>query len=100
MSNSKTAIISGVTGQDGSYLADLLVGMGYDVVGLTRDPGLLFSDNIGHLQGRIELRYSPYSFQSLLEIIKQARPSKIFNLAGQSYVIKSWEMLDETITAS
>ncbi len=100
MSTQGPVIISGVTGQDGSYLADLLVGLGLRVVGLTRDPGLLFSENIGHLQGRMTLCYTPYSFQSILEIVERVRPAKIFNLAGQSYVIKSWEMLDETITAS
>jgi len=96
----RCVLISGVRGQDGSYLAELLLENGYQVIGLTRDPGLLFEGNISHLKDKIELCYTAYDFHSLSQIISKYRPEKIFNLCGQPYVLKSWSMIDETIKGS
>jgi len=97
---SKTALISGIRGQDGSYLADLLLQKNIKVVGLTRDPGLLFRGNIAHLEDKVTLEYSSYDYRSLTEIVLRQKPHYIFNMTVQPYVLKSWQMLDETIQAS
>ncbi|HEY9715777.1 MAG TPA: GDP-mannose 4,6-dehydratase, partial [Chroococcales cyanobacterium] len=58
------ALITGVSGQDGSYLAELLLDQGYMVVGTTRDPSRRFAPNIAHLEGRLELIYCGYDLAS------------------------------------
>lgn len=100
MSSNKCALITGISGQDGSYLAEFLLGKGYRVVGLTRDPAATFSQNIKHLEGKIELKYCSYEQAQLADLIAQTKPSELYNCAGQTYVAKSWEMVDETWRAS
>lgn len=96
----KTALITGVSGQDGSYLAEYLLSLGYRVIGTTRDPGALYGKNIRHLRGSIELVYCNYDRDSLVRVIEQGRPDEIYNLAGQTYVSKSWEMMEATLEVS
>jgi len=89
---SKRAIITGITGQDGSYLAELLLGKGYEVVGVTRR---LSSSNywrIEHLLDRIELRAADLLDQlSLIRVIADVRPHELYNLAAMSFVPASWD---------
>ncbi|MEE2749989.1 MAG: GDP-mannose 4,6-dehydratase [Myxococcota bacterium] len=86
-----TAIITGVTGQDGSYLAEQLLAQGYRVVGLHRR---LSADNhwrIAHLQAQLELRSVDLLDQgSLLDVFEDVQPDEIYNLAAQSFVPTSW----------
>lgn len=96
----KTAIITGVSGQDGSYLAELLLERGYEVVGTTRDPERRFGLNIAHLEGRLQLASTGYDIASLSEILRAVKPAEVYNFAGQTFVNKSWEMLPETVDAS
>jgi GDPmannose 4,6-dehydratase len=96
----RIALITGISGQDGSYLAELLLGRGYSVVGLTRDPAAHLGPNLSHLAGRIRLISTSYDRAALNDIIRAIRPHEIFNCAGQTYVSKSWGMIDETWQAS
>jgi GDPmannose 4,6-dehydratase len=88
----KRAIITGITGQDGSYLAELLLEKGYHVVGVTRR---LSSSNywrIEHLMDRIELRPADLLDQlSLIRVIGDVRPDEFYNLAAMSFVPASWD---------
>jgi GDPmannose 4,6-dehydratase len=95
-----TVLITGVTGQDGSYLAELLTERGCRVIGLTRDVALTFGENIEHLRGRLELQYCSYTEASILDAVLKNRPNFIYNLAGQTYVAKSWDLVEETIAHS
>lgn len=96
----KTAVITGVTGQDGSYLAELLLQKGYRVIGLTRSPDASFTKNIQHLAGRMELVFTTYEILSLIQIFKRYEPAEVYNLTGQSFVSKSWEMVEETLRSA
>ncbi len=92
------AIITGTTGQDGILLSKILVEEGYDVIGLTRSlaVALAKSKKINVLRS-VNIVETTYSKKSLLELINLFRPQLIFNLAGQSYVSKSWELIEETV---
>lgn len=94
---SKCAIIAGITGQDGSYLAELLLEKGYRIVGLTRDVSAHLPDHIKHLEGKIKLQYCSYTEGSVFESVRENKPDEIYNLTAQSYVSKSWDMIPETI---
>lgn len=96
----KTALITGVNGQDGSYLAEWLIGQGYRVFGLTRDPSLRYSRNTAHLQKNLTLLFTGYEVHELIDVLKTVKPTEVYNLAGQTHVGKSWEMFDETLRAS
>jgi GDPmannose 4,6-dehydratase len=86
-----TALITGITGQDGSYLAELLLGRGYRVVGIVRRTSTLPLERIGHLLDRIELQSGDLLDQhSLVEVVEDVKPDEIYNLAAQSYVHASW----------
>jgi GDPmannose 4,6-dehydratase len=88
---SKTALITGVTGQDGSYLADLLLEKGYRVVGLSRRSTHYHHPNIDHLIGRIALEYGDLiDPDSLANAIQRHRPDEVYNLAAQSVPADSW----------
>jgi len=89
---SKTALITGIAGQDGSYLAELLLTEGYRVVGMVRrTPEQLFP-NIEHLRDRIGLRTADLTDQiSLIELIEDAAPDEIYNLGSHSFVPLSWQ---------
>lgn len=88
----KTALITGITGQDGSYLADLLLEKGYRVVGLSRRSTHYHHPNIEHLIGRIILEHGDLlDSDSLSQIIIKHQPDEIYNLAAQSVPADSWE---------
>jgi len=87
----KTALITGVTGQDGSYLADFLLEKGYRVIGMVRRTSTINFDRISHIQDKIELAQGDLLDQvSLVDIMKECRPDEIYNLAAQSFVPTSW----------
>ncbi len=87
----KTALITGITGQDGSYLAELLLEKGYTVVGMVRRSSVEKFDRIEHLTGKIKLIQGDLlDILSLISILKEVRPSEVYNLAAQSFVPTSW----------
>ena len=89
---SKRAIITGITGQDGSYLAELLLEQGYEVVGVTRRLSAPNHWRIEHLLDRIELRPADLLDQlSLIRLVDEVRPHEIYNLAAMSFVPASWD---------
>jgi GDPmannose 4,6-dehydratase len=89
---SKRAIITGITGQDGSYLAELLLDKGYEVVGITRRLSAPNTGRIEHLLGRIELRPADLLDQlSLMKVVDEVRPHEFYNLAAMSFVPASWD---------
>jgi len=88
----RTALITGVTGQDGSYLAELLLEKGYRVVGMVRRASTENFERIAHLRERIELRQADLLDQlSLIELLRTVKPEEIYNLAAQSFVPTSWQ---------
>ena len=89
---SKRAVITGITGQDGSYLAEFLLGKGYEVVGITRRLSAPNHWRIQHLQGQIELRPADLLDQlSLIRLVEDVRPHEFYNLAAMSFVPASWD---------
>ena len=87
----KTALVTGVTGQDGSYLAELLLDKGYEVVGVVRRTSHDSYERIGHLLDRLHVVAADLLDQhSLTSVVKDARPAEIYNLAAQSFVPTSW----------
>ena len=88
----KKALITGVTGQDGSYLAEFLLEKGYEVIGMVRRTSTINFDRIRHLQDAIELVYGDLLDQvSLIAILQEHRPDEVYNLAAQSFVPTSFE---------
>lgn len=88
----KTALITGITGQDGSYLAELLLSKGYAVYGLVRRKSRLDFNNAEHLKGRVTFLFGDMTdMASLLRALEMAKPDEIYNLAAQSFVTTSWE---------
>ncbi|TMA50576.1 MAG: GDP-mannose 4,6-dehydratase [Deltaproteobacteria bacterium] len=86
-----TALITGITGQDGSYLAEWLLTRGYGVVGMVRRASTENFERIAHLRDRIELRQADLLDQlSLIDLLRTVRPDEIYNLAAQSFVPTSW----------
>jgi GDPmannose 4,6-dehydratase len=86
-----TALITGITGQDGSYLAELLLSKGYDVVGVVRRSSTTPYERIAHLVDRVELVSADLLDQtSLTDAVSACRPDEIYNLAAQSFVQTSW----------
>lgn len=87
----KRALITGITGQDGSYLAEFLLERGYKVFGITRRSSTPVIDRISHIVDRVELLQGDLLDQSsLMEALKTAQPDEIYNLAAQSFVQTSW----------
>ena len=87
----KTAVITGVTGQDGSYLAELLLDKGYDVIGVVRRTSHDSYERIGHLLDRLHVVAADLLDQhSLTMVIRDAQPDEVYNLAAQSFVPTSW----------
>jgi GDPmannose 4,6-dehydratase len=87
----KRALISGITGQDGSYLAELLLEKGYEVHGIVRRSSTETFERIEHLTGQLELHQADLLDQvSLLSTIQECAPNEIYNLAAQSFVPTSW----------
>lgn len=88
----KKALITGITGQDGSYLAEFLIEKGYHVYGLVRRNSTESTERIGHLIGRITLLDGDMTDEaSLHRIIKDTQPDEVYNLAAQSFVAVSWQ---------
>jgi GDPmannose 4,6-dehydratase len=88
----KRALITGITGQDGSYLAELLLDKGYEVVGTVRRSSAPNFWRIEHLLGRVALKPADLLDQlSLLRVIDEVRPTEIYNLAAMSFVPASWD---------
>ena len=88
----RTALITGITGQDGSYLAELLLEKGYRVVGMVRRASTENFERITHLRERIELRQADLLDQlSLIDVLRTVQPEEIYNLAAQSFVPTSWQ---------
>jgi GDPmannose 4,6-dehydratase len=87
----KTALITGVTGQDGSYLAEFLLEQGYRVVGMVRRTSTVNFDRIKHIQDQIEIVQGDLLDQSsLMEVIRAYQPDEVYNLAAQSFVPTSF----------
>ena len=92
MSDGRRALITGITGQDGSYLADLLLEKGYEVHGMVRRASSDHFERIAHLQDRIQLREGDLLDQlSLITLLHETEPHEVYNLAAQSFVPTSWE---------
>jgi GDPmannose 4,6-dehydratase len=87
----KTALITGITGQDGSYLAELLLEKGYRVYGLVRRSSTVTFERIRHIQDRVELLSADLTDQnSLFYALEESAPDEVYNLAAQSFVQTSW----------
>jgi GDPmannose 4,6-dehydratase len=87
-----TALITGVTGQDGSYLADLLLEKGYRVIGMVRRSSTVTFERIEHIQDDIEIIQGDLHDQSsLVSLIEEYHPDEVYNLAAQSFVPTSWK---------
>src|SRR5512132_1806429 len=95
----KTALITGITGQDGAYLAEFLIRKGYAVHGIRRRTSLFNTDRIDHLYvdphehaGKLVLHYGDMTdSSSLLRVVEHAQPDEVYNLAAQSHVGVSFE---------
>src|SRR3954468_24677802 len=87
----KSALITGITGQDGSYLAELLLDQGYEVHGMVRRASTEKFDRIEHLRDRITLHQGdPPDPRSLFDTLRASAPHEIYNLAAMSFVPVSW----------
>jgi len=90
----KTALITGITGQDGSYLAELLLSKGYDVHGTIRRSSVDYRERIAHLEGQpnFHLHYADLGdSMSLIQVMNKVRPDEVYNLAAQSHVQVSFD---------
>jgi GDPmannose 4,6-dehydratase len=88
----KRALITGVTGQDGSYLAELLLEQGYEVHGMVRRASTETFERINHLSGKIHLHQADLLDQlSIIDVLKETNPDEVYNLAAQSFVPTSWK---------
>ncbi len=98
MNNKRSALVTGITGQDGSYLAELLLEHGYDVHGMVRRASTEKFDRIEHIRDRITLHQGDLLDQrSLVDAMRAAKPDEIYNLAAMSFVAVSW--IQPTLTA-
>ncbi|MFL5327806.1 MAG: GDP-mannose 4,6-dehydratase [Gemmataceae bacterium] len=88
----KSALITGITGQDGSYLADFLLTQGYEVHGVVRRSSTENFERIAHLNGKVALHQADLLDQlSLIEVLKEVKPREVYNLAAMSFVPTSWK---------
>jgi GDPmannose 4,6-dehydratase len=93
----KVALITGITGQDGSYLAELLLEKGYEVHGIVRRSSLINTHRIDHIYDKLNLHYGDLSDStSLIRIIQEVQPHEIYNLGAQSHVKVSFEVPEFT----
>jgi GDPmannose 4,6-dehydratase len=98
MSAARRALITGITGQDGSYLADFLLERGYEVHGMVRCSSTEKFERIEHIRNRLTLHQGDlFDQRSLVDTLRDARPDEIYNLAAMSYVAASWAQ--PTLTA-
>jgi len=87
----KRALITGITGQDGSYLAELLLSEGYQVFGVVRRSSSQHFERIGHIQDQLTLLSGDLMDEvSLINVLRECRPQEVYNLAAQSFVQTSW----------
>ena len=96
----KTAMVTGITGQDGSYLAELLLEKGYRVIGLKRRTSLLSTDRIDHIYDNPMLSleyYSLHDASTLYHLLTKYKPQEFYNLAAQSHVKVSFDVPIETV---
>ena len=97
MKIAKVALITGITGQDGSYLAELLLELGYEVHGIVRRSSLITTDRIDHIYEKIHLHYGDLTdATNLIGVIKKVEPDEIYNLGAQSHVKVSFETPEYT----
>ena len=88
----KRALVTGITGQDGSYLADLLLEAGYEVHGMVRRSSTETFDRINHIRDKVIFHQADLLDQlSIIEVIRAAEPDEVYNLAAQSFVPTSWQ---------
>ena len=93
----KVALITGITGQDGSYLAELLLEKGYEVHGIVRRASLINTHRIDHIYNQIKLHYGDLTDSTnLVRVIQQVQPDEIYNLGAQSHVKVSFEIPEYT----
>ncbi len=93
----KTALITGITGQDGSYLAELLLKRGYEVHGIVRRSSLINTHRIDHIYNNIKLHYGDVTDSTnIVRVIQEVYPDEIYNLGAQSHVKVSFEMPEYT----
>ncbi len=93
----KVALITGITGQDGSYLAELLLEKGYEVHGIVRRASLLNTDRIDHIYPKLKLHFGDLTDAfSLISVIQKVKPQEIYNLGAQSHVKVSFEIPEYT----
>ncbi|MDZ4719958.1 MAG: GDP-mannose 4,6-dehydratase [Roseiflexaceae bacterium] len=91
MTKPKRALITGITGQDGSYLAEFLLAQGYEVIGMVRRSSTVNFERITHIQDKVTLVSGDLLDEvSLIAILREHRPSEVYNLAAQSFVVTSW----------
>ena len=91
MSKHKRALITGITGQDGSYLAEFLLKQGYDVIGMIRRSSTVNFERIRHIQEKITLISGDLLDEvSMINMLRENRPTEVYNLAAQSFVQTSW----------
>ena len=98
----KKALITGVTGQDGSYLAEFLLEKGYDVHGIIRRSSVDYRERIAHLEGKenFHLHYGDMGdSMGLMAVISSVRPDEIYNLAAQSHVQVSFDAPSKKVCA-
>ena len=106
-STPRKALITGVTGQNGAYLAEWLLGRGYEVHGLKRRTSLFNTDRIDHLyedphvpDARLHLHHADMTDSTnLIRVMQQVQPDEVYNLAAQSHVAVSFEMPEYTANA-
>jgi len=98
----RRALITGITGQDGSYLAELLLDEGYQVYGMVRRTSTVTTERVAHLMDKLEFIQADLTdLASVIDVIDTARPHEIYNLAAQSFVPTSWKqpILTADVTA-
>jgi GDPmannose 4,6-dehydratase len=89
--NGKRALITGITGQDGSYLAEFLIEMGYQVYGVVRRSSTVNLERIRHIQDKVHLLHADLLDQnSLVSAVRESDPHEVYNLAAQSFIPTSW----------
>ena len=95
--NNKTALITGITGQDGSYLAELLLEKGYEVHGIVRRSSLINTHRIDHIYDKIKLHYGDLTDSgSIISLVQKIKPTEVYNLAAMSHVKVSFEIPEYT----
>jgi GDPmannose 4,6-dehydratase len=91
MAQTKRALITGITGQDGSYLAEFLLQQGYEVIGMIRRSSTVNFERIRHIQDRITLATGDLLDEvSMISLLREHRPTEVYNLAAQSFLQNSW----------